>query len=185
MRKILTLIALGLAMLGGPALAQVAGNPLYPSVPAATGEPHPEGNEFMRRNHMKMLLHDRDLTMHDGVRPANASLKGCFECHATRDETGQAVSFEDDRHFCRVCHDYVAVKVDCFTCHRSTPEEGADRSQAAIRLKRPDRDELASYLRDIDSAARGTVAQSGPAQALARASARRPVTQPEIQEAMR
>lgn len=101
-----------------------------PVVPAATGDPHPEGNDYWRVHHMKMLLHDRDLTMRDGVRnvmpdaePIQASIGECFDCHGVQDEAGVDVSYDDERHFCRVCHDYTAVQVDCFMCHRSTPSE--------------------------------------------------------------
>ena len=97
-------------------------------LPPATGEPHPEGNEFWRVHHMQMMLHGRDLTMREGVRDLapddvaiQASIGTCFDCHAVKDEAGEYVTFEDPRHFCRVCHDYAAVTVDCFSCHRSTP----------------------------------------------------------------
>lgn len=101
-----------------------------PVVPVATGDPHPEGNDYWRVHHMKMLLHDRDLTMREGVRnvmpdanPIQASIGECFDCHGVQDEAGAYVSYDDERHFCRVCHDYTAVQVDCFMCHRSTPSE--------------------------------------------------------------
>ncbi len=95
-----------------------------PAVPKATGEPHPEGNEYWRKNHMTLLLHDRDLTLREGEREdIQASLESCFDCHTVKDEAGEAVTIEDERHFCRVCHDYTAVKPDCFTCHRSTPSD--------------------------------------------------------------
>jgi hypothetical protein len=99
-------------------------------LPQATGDPHPEGNDYWRIHHMDMLLHDRDLTMRDGVRnavpgeePIQASLGACFDCHAAKDEAGTEVSYDDERHFCRVCHDYAAVQVDCFMCHRSTSSD--------------------------------------------------------------
>ncbi len=100
-------------------------------LPHATGAPHPEGNDYWRIHHMDMLLHDRDLTMREGIRnvmpgedePIQASLGECFDCHGVQDDAGNYVTFEDERHFCRVCHDYAAVEVDCFMCHRSTPSE--------------------------------------------------------------
>jgi predicted CXXCH cytochrome family protein len=94
-----------------------------PIVPAATGEPHPEGNEYWRKHHMELMRHDRDLTLREGVRDIEASLGQCFDCHAVQDETGAQLTAADEGHFCRVCHDYAAVQVDCFTCHRSTPDE--------------------------------------------------------------
>ncbi|MCP3970911.1 MAG: hypothetical protein GY717_11475 [Rhodobacteraceae bacterium] len=102
---------------------------LWPSVPAATGEPHAEGNEFWRKNHMDMMRHDRDLTMRMGDRQVGASLKACFDCHTVRDDEGHVVTYRDERHFCRSCHDFAAVRVDCFTCHRSTPD-GVDEGEA-------------------------------------------------------
>lgn len=111
-----------LSLLSLPAMAE--GLWKYgPTMPEATGEPHPQGNEFMRKYHMELMKHDRDLTMYDGIRETDGSLKACFDCHTVKDEeTGDPVTYEDERHFCRTCHDYAAVKVDCFMCHRSTPE---------------------------------------------------------------
>ncbi|MCB1330540.1 MAG: hypothetical protein KDK28_14400, partial [Maritimibacter sp.] len=81
-------------------------------------------------NHMVYMLHDRNLTMRDGIRDLGpedheikASLAECFDCHAIMDEAGEPVTVADERHFCRVCHDYAAVEVDCFMCHRSTPAD--------------------------------------------------------------
>lgn len=102
---------------------------LWPEIPAATGEPHPEGNAYWRRNHMDLMRHDRDLTVHEGDRRIAASLKQCFDCHTARDDRGEVLSYADSGHFCRSCHDYAAVRVDCFTCHRSTPE-GVDEAAA-------------------------------------------------------
>ena len=103
-------------------VAPGAAQGLAPDVPKATGEPHPEGNDYMRRWHMTMMKHDRDVTMYEGVRPTDASLAECFECHTVKDEAGRPVTVADERHFCRTCHDFAAVRVDCFDCHRSTPE---------------------------------------------------------------
>ena len=123
MRLVLAFLAV-FGLIGGAA-ADGAG----PVVPPATGEPHPV-DENWRANHMVFMKHDRDLTMRDGVRDLapedaeiRASLGECFDCHSVKDETGQDVTFEDERHFCRVCHDYTAVTVDCFSCHRSTPAD--------------------------------------------------------------
>jgi len=109
---------------------------IAPVVPKATGTPHPEGNAYMRRWHMQMMRHDRDVTMYQGVRPVDASLNACFECHTVRDYAGTPVTVADERHFCRTCHDFAAVKVDCFDCHRSTPEE-YDEPPAHAALSRP------------------------------------------------
>jgi len=124
---------------------------LLPDIPAATGDPHQEGSEYWRRNHMDLMRHDRDLTLRDGEREIGASLKGCFDCHAAKDDAGQVVTYENEGHFCRTCHDYVAVQVDCFMCHRSTPDgvdEGAAHAAILPRgsLKDADIEGVIAYL---------------------------------------
>jgi len=69
--------------------------------------------EEMRRNHMAMLFQQRDRTVHQGVREPRFSLKGCVECHASRD-TGSVLGKDG---FCSSCHSYASVKIDCFECH--------------------------------------------------------------------
>jgi hypothetical protein len=69
--------------------------------------------EEMRRDHMNMLLHQRDETMHRGIRTVKHSLKGCVDCHASR-ETGSVLGKDG---FCSSCHTYAAVSLDCFECH--------------------------------------------------------------------
>ncbi|WP_319823947.1 hypothetical protein [Thalassovita sp.] len=109
---------------------------LWPDVPAATGAPHPEGNAYWRKNHMTLMKHDRDMSLRDGDRDIGASLKGCFDCHAAKDAAGTVLTYADEGHFCRACHDFAAVKVDCFMCHRSTPE-GVDETRAHAALLPP------------------------------------------------
>ncbi len=136
-------LVLALLVLLGVTAPALADNPLLPVVPVATGEPHPEGNVYWRKHHMDLMRHDRDLTLREGERDIQASIGRCFDCHAVKDEAGQAVSVESDKHFCRVCHDYAAVKVDCFMCHRSTPDaENPNRAMAAA----DDRNAIAAYL---------------------------------------
>lgn len=76
----------------------------------------------MRRNHMRMLMHQRNQTVHQGVRGKADSLKNCVTCHAVKGDDGQFVKFSNPKHFCRSCHDYAAVSIDCFECHASRPE---------------------------------------------------------------
>ncbi|RME16367.1 MAG: Hdr-like menaquinol oxidoreductase cytochrome c subunit [Alphaproteobacteria bacterium] len=122
----------------------------YPAVPAATGDPHPEGNDYWRLHHMDLLQHDRDKTVREGIRNLSpddvaitASIGTCFDCHAVKDEQGEYVSFDDPRHFCRVCHDYAAVTIDCFECHRSTP---ANTTAYRTMAKPEDPDSIVAYL---------------------------------------
>lgn len=153
MVRIVVFLALMLTLVAGIVQAEERSS-LWPVVPGATGTPHPEGNEYMRKRHMDMMRHDRDLTMYEGDREIGASLKQCFDCHAAKDDHGQVVTYADDKHFCRVCHDFVAVKVDCFMCHRSTPEgvdEGKAHAGAAPLMTRPEGDAgaVADYLRGL------------------------------------
>lgn len=75
----------------------------------------------MRRNHMNKILHQRDLTMHDGIRTKKHSLSNCIDCHA--DQNTNSVLGKDG--FCESCHTYSAVTVDCFSCHNHKRETKA------------------------------------------------------------
>ena len=78
--------------------------------------------EYMRRNHMNILKHQRDETMYKGIRGTPDSLKTCIECHVNPKTNSVASSKED---FCMGCHNYAAVKPDCFECHSSKPKAPA------------------------------------------------------------
>ena len=67
----------------------------------------------MRRDHMNMLLQQRDSTMRQGLRESRFSLKHCVDCHASQ-ETGSVLGKDG---FCSSCHTYAAVSIDCFECH--------------------------------------------------------------------
>jgi len=106
---LLALLASGLAVAGENRPARVA-------LPEITIEKSgqcvaPAGE--MRRNHMKMLLHERDRTVHEGIRGTQHSLKGCIDCHAS--SRTNSVLGKDG--FCSSCHAYAAVSIDCFECH--------------------------------------------------------------------
>lgn len=77
--------------------------------------------EEMKRNHMKYILHQRDETMHEGIRTRQYALEECVNCHATKDENGEYLSIKGPNQFCSSCHAYAAVKIDCFQCHSSRP----------------------------------------------------------------
>jgi hypothetical protein len=77
----------------------------------------------MRKDHKDLLVHQRDDTLREGVRTKQYSLAECISCHVSKDKkTGAMPSFGDDKHFCSSCHNYAAVKVDCFQCHNDKPE---------------------------------------------------------------
>jgi len=144
MLRLLSLVLLGFALLAGPMVAQ----DIYPGVPKpAFGKPHPEGNLFMRVNHMDLLIHDRDLTMRNGDREISYSLAECLTCHAVEGPDAMPVSVESDQHFCRVCHDYAAVKIDCFQCHNSKPDAA---SLARLKPDEADAADIAAYLKKVE-----------------------------------
>ena len=95
-----------------------------PIIPMGQGENCVEDTDFMRRNHMNILMHQRDDTMYAGVRTKQHSLKECISCHAVQGPDAKPVTVSSPQHFCRSCHDYAAVKIDCFQCHASRPEGG-------------------------------------------------------------
>jgi [DsrC]-trisulfide reductase subunit J len=135
---------LACACMAGPVLAQqaTANRVPLPAIEAARGEACVADPAFMRRNHMNLLKHQRNETVHLGVRDARASLKGCIECHASA-ATGSVAQAPGD--FCASCHSFAAVKIDCFECHASKPaaaalpanhprtDTGVSRPQGALR----------------------------------------------------
>ncbi|MBI3547321.1 MAG: hypothetical protein HY081_12135 [Gammaproteobacteria bacterium] len=86
-----------------------------------------EPTEIMRRDHMKMVLHQRDETMHKGIRTQKYSLKNCIDCHADP----QTNSVLGKNGFCESCHQYAAVTIDCFSCHNPSPEKNTRGEKAA------------------------------------------------------
>lgn len=131
---------------GGAGFAQERSS-LLPDVPKATGKPHPQGNAFMRINHMKLMRHDRDDTMHNGNREIEYSLKECVTCHAVLGPDALPISVKEEGHFCRACHDYAAVKIDCFQCHNSKPD--LDETQALLARPLPDATGVTAYLDEV------------------------------------
>ena len=103
------LAALGVAWAAGPAIE-----------PAKAGTQCVAAPEVMRRQHPQMLKHQRDVTVHRGVRQGRDSLQGCVECHASA-ATGSVAQAKTD--FCSSCHGYAAVQIDCFECHASKPAQ--------------------------------------------------------------
>lgn len=75
----------------------------------------------MRRNHFEMIKHQRDITVHKGIRKTDDSLAGCVDCHARKDTAGAAVAINSEGQFCAGCHEYTAVSIDCFSCHSAVP----------------------------------------------------------------
>ncbi len=94
-----------------------------PELPRAKGDRCVEDTDIMRRDHMKFLLHQRDRTVYEGIRTKSHSLSGCIDCHVQTDAENQFVPVDAPKQFCETCHTYASVKLDCFECHATTPDE--------------------------------------------------------------
>ncbi len=117
MRALFSCALLALLGMGGAAGAADAGRTPKPAMDVArAGTQCVEPASVMRRNHMDFLKHQRDDTVHGGVRGAKHSLKGCIDCHANVQTRSVA---QAEGNFCVSCHSYAAVKIDCFECHTS------------------------------------------------------------------
>jgi predicted CXXCH cytochrome family protein len=82
--------------------------------------------QWMRKNHMHLLKHQREETVRKGVREEQDALKNCVECHAsTKDDS---VTAREDS-FCVGCHRYAAVKIDCFECHASKRKQALAKKE--------------------------------------------------------
>ena len=93
-----------------------------PKIPKGKGERCVEDTNVMRKDHMEFLLHQRDETVHKGIRTKKHRLTECLSCHVVNDERNLPVGSDDPRHFCNSCHAYAAVSIDCFECHQSKPD---------------------------------------------------------------
>lgn len=102
-------------------LAAVAASPHARGAPPVIKIEKPgqcvEPTALMRRDHMKLILHQRDQTMVRGIRTTKHSLKNCIDCHASP-KTNSVLGKEG---FCESCHTYAAVQMDCFECHSPSP----------------------------------------------------------------
>jgi hypothetical protein len=111
---------------GGPSFVK-------PSSRAAGLEVCVEPTDYMRRNHMELIKHQRDATVHRGVRGTRYSLAGCIDCHASKGSDGHPVAVDAPHQFCNACHAFAAVDVNCFDCHAAIPRGGPLSESAAHR----------------------------------------------------
>ena len=93
-----------------------------PSYPKGKGKYCVEPTDVMRRDHFEYLMHHRQISVHLGVRTKKHSLVGCVDCHASQADDGTYISVNEPGQFCRSCHLYTAVKIDCFSCHAAVPD---------------------------------------------------------------
>lgn len=123
------MLAVAVLFLAGPARPADGAGPgpgdvPLPVIPKGQGEACVADTGYMRRNHMTLLRHQRDETMRQGIRGNPYSLEECIACHAVSGPDARPLSVDSPQHFCRACHDYAAVSIDCFQCHASRPESG-------------------------------------------------------------
>ena len=127
---VLMLAVAGIAFGAGAGVRAADGVPLPALVKAIRGAACVEPLPVIRREHMTFLMHQRDDTVHEGIRTTRHSLAGCIDCHAAKDAAGQWVRIDAPGQFCASCHAYVSVKIDCFGCHAAVPAvafgEGAE-----------------------------------------------------------
>ncbi len=136
MRSLAAIALFALILLGWPGgiEAVCAGDGVaLPEIAKGRGNACVRDTGFMRARHMELLSHRRDETVRRGVRAETESLRQCLDCHAVAGDDGGPVGFDSPKHFCRACHDYAAVRIDCFGCHASKPERTAGTSGGARR----------------------------------------------------
>jgi hypothetical protein len=100
-----------------PALAPAWAGVPKPVIDIARPGKCVEDTATMRREHPDLLRHQRDLTMHEGIRTKKYSLKECVACHASK-TSGSVLG---EKGFCQSCHAYASVEIDCFNCHEPKP----------------------------------------------------------------
>lgn len=120
--RLFLIALLGLMFVSLPVVADNSRVPM-PEITKGKGDQCVEPTADMRKNHMAYLKHKRDLTLRDGVRTKTHSLKECIGCHVKKDNAEQFIAINDEGQFCQGCHSYASVKIDCFECHRTTPEQ--------------------------------------------------------------
>lgn len=134
--RLLALAMVAFVLLTGPARAEEkeeGGRVPVPNEVEGKGEQCVEPIDVMRRNHMQFILHQRDETVHKGVRTKQYSLKECINCHVQPTADGSYPSIKTKEHFCSSCHTYAAVHIDCFQCHATHPV--GDASDVAINAE--------------------------------------------------
>jgi len=125
--KLLSVLpALLVLTLSAPASAGEKEGGVGPYIPPPVkGKQCVEDTEVMRKNHMKYLLKHRDETLREGIRTKKYSLKECIACHVPPEEDAKAAGRSEEDHFCKNCHAYAGVKIDCFECHATRPQGSA------------------------------------------------------------
>ena len=134
MRKLL-LPVLAICLLAlSPLRLALAGDGLFPEIPKAKArfsetQECVEPIDDMRRNHMEYILHQRDETVHEGIRTKQHSLVECINCHVS--DAPDAPRYSSEKHFCNSCHTFASVRIDCFQCHADRPVKSSQSGTPA------------------------------------------------------
>jgi hypothetical protein len=96
----------------------------------ARGDQCVEPTDVMRRDHMKILLQERDEAKRYGRRNLDHSIVGCVDCHVSPAATRE----DPSTHFCMACHEFNAVRMDCFQCHTDRPSDAAPSPHRNVEL---------------------------------------------------
>ena len=118
-KSILAIIGSAFLTLSSIALADIS----MPDVAKPKGDKCVAPTDEMRATHFEKILHQRDKTMHQGIRTKTYSLKECINCHVPENTT---VRYGDNKHFCSACHLQAGVTIDCFQCHADRPGQIPD-----------------------------------------------------------
>ena len=123
-----------------------------------------EPTDLMRRDHMELLKHQRDKTMHEGIRTHAAQPQRLHDLPCQPEDRQR---YRRNGGFCQSCHAYAAVKLDCWDCHRQPkprPRRPRSAESGHERQNRPS-DRRQKFLACGSGAGAG-VAPSPPASAL-------------------
>lgn len=130
------LVCVGLAGVLCALAVQAAGEATYviEGSEAAQLDSCVEPTDFMRRNHMEVIKHQRDETVHNGIRSTKHSLAGCIECHVSYTADATPIPVNAEGQFCIGCHEFAAVGMNCFGCHATIPSyTDAEAAELAAR----------------------------------------------------
>lgn len=134
---ILAVLLLSFGAYAAVSAAEKASRTAQPAIvidKSKSGDKCVEETSFMRKNHMKLLMHQRDETMHKGIRTEKHSLKNCIACHASTKDNNVLGS---DQHFCQGCHTYAAVNLDCWECHTSKAKQAQPSKTPDVAANAP------------------------------------------------
>ena len=117
----------------------------FPQIHEPEGKKCVQPEDEMRRNHMNYILHQRDKTMHEGIRTEQYSLAKCIDCHVEPNKNGEIAGADSKEHFCSTCHEYASVQIDCFQCHADKPQKYIKRDKKNSSLKQELHNMLAAH----------------------------------------